>query len=157
MKRLLTVLLNQILNNVEYLKDGGYICRDTFELISLQKYPFINVYPNPVSTISNEQVANISKSDMERYIYSVIIQFAQRSLYINTAIMGDDIKKVKGVLDIYQDIWDAIKFDTTIGGAVNGIVPGSVINFDVIQDTIDKYYLAAGELSIQFYVDKGLK
>lgn len=156
MKALLTTLINQITNNVKYLSDGGYICRDTFELISLNKYPFVNVYPNSVNTITNDYVANISKTEMERFIYSVIIQFAQRSLNVNTAIMGDDVKKVKGILDIYQDIWEAIKIDKTIGGKVNGILPGSTINFDVVQDTVDKYYLVAGELTIQFYKDVAL-
>lgn len=41
MKILLGKLVEQIKNNVEYLNDSGYYCRDTFELVQLNRYPFL--------------------------------------------------------------------------------------------------------------------
>jgi len=72
-------------------------------------------------------------------------------------LVGDDIKKVKGLLDVYEDIMQAIKIDKTIGNTVNGLLPGSSINFDVAQDINDKYYVAVGEINLKFYKDMGLR
>lgn len=154
MKQLLGKLTEQIKNNVSYLQEG-YYCKDTFELIQLNKYPFFNVIPSPTATIETTTPADMSITDIERIIYSVIIQFATRSLVIGTALVGDDVKKVKGLLDVYEDIMQAIKIDKTVGNTVNGLLPGSAINFDVAQDINDKYYIAVGEINLKFYKDAG--
>jgi len=156
MKLLLGKLTEQIKNNVAYLNESGYYCRDTFELVQLNKYPFFNVIPTPTATIEVSSPARISNKDIERHIYSVTIQFATRSLVINTALMGDDVKKIKGLFDVWADIWNAIKVDRTISGTVSGLLPASSINFDVAQDTIDKYYIAVGEVNLKFYKDIAL-
>jgi len=155
-KQLLGKLTEQIKNNVSYLQEG-YYCKDTFELIQLNKYPFFNIVPSPTMTIETTSPTDIPIADIERIIYSVIIQFATRSLIIGTALVGDDIKKVKGLLDVYEDIMQAIKIDKTIGNTVNGLLPGSAINFDVAQDINDKYYVAVGEINLKFYKDMGLR
>ncbi len=156
MKSLLIKLTEQIKNNVSYLSDSGYYSRDVFELIQLQKYPFFNVVPAQINTIEITTPERMSIQGIERYIYSVTIQFAVRSLVINTALMGDEIKKIKGLLDLLQDIWTAIKVDRTIGGTVSGLLPGSTANFDIAQDTIDKFYVAVCEITLRFYKDIAL-
>lgn len=156
MKILLGKLVEQIKNNVDYLNDSGYYCRDTFELVQLNRYPFFNVIPTPTNTIEVSNPAGISNKDIERHIYNITIQFATRSLIINTVLMGDDVKQIKGLFDVWSDIWKAIKIDRTISGTVSGLLPASSINFDVAQDTIDKYYIAVGEVNIKFYKDIAL-
>lgn len=157
MKILLGKLVEQIKNNVNYLNESGYYCRDTFELVQLNKYPFFNVIPAPTNTVEVSSPAGISNSNIERHIYNVTIQFATRSLVINTALIGDDVKKIKGLFDVWADIWKAIKIDRTVSGTVSGLLPASTINFDVAQDTIDKYYIAVGEINLKFYKDMGLR
>lgn len=157
MKLLLGKLTEQIKNNVAYLNESGYYCRDTFELVQLNKYPFFNVIPTPTNTIEVSSTAGISNKDMERHIYNVTIQFATRSLVINTALMGDDVKNIKGLFDVYEDIMASIRIDETIGKTVDGLLPGTSINFDVAQDVEDKYFIAVGEISIKFYKDVGLR
>ena len=156
MKQLLGKLTEQIKNNVSYLQEG-YYCKDTFELIQLNKYPFFNVVPSPTMTIETTSPTGMAIVDIERIVYTVIIQFAARSIVIGTALIGDDIKKVKGLLDVYEDIMQAIKIDKTIGNTVSGLLPGSSINFDVAQDVNDKYYIAVGEITLKFYKDVGAK
>jgi len=155
-KQLLGKLTEQIKNNVSYLQEG-YYCKDTFELIQLNKYPFFNVVPSPTMTIETTSPTGMAIVDIERIVYTVIIQFAARSIVIGTALIGDDIKKVKGLLDVYEDIMQAIKIDKTIGNTVSGLLPGSSINFDVAQDVNDKYYIAVGEITLKFYKDVGAK
>mgnify|MGYP000875856337 CR=1 FL=1 len=157
MKLLLGKLTEQIKNNVAYLNESGYYCRDTFELVQLNKYPFFNIVPSPTMTIETTSPADMSITDIERIVYTVIIQFAARSIVIGTALIGDDIKKVKGLLDVYEDIMQAIKVDKTISNTVSGLLPGSSINFDVAQDVNDKYYIAVGEITLKFYKDVGTK
>ena len=156
MKQLLGKLTEQIKNNVSYLQEG-YYCKDTFELIQLNKYPFFNVVPSPTMTIETTSPTGMAIVDIERIVYTVIIQFATRSIVIGTALIGDDVKKVKGLLDVYEDIMQAIKIDKTIGNTVSGLLPGSSINFDVAQDVNDKYYIAVGEITLKFYKDVGAK
>jgi len=155
-KQLLGKLTEQIKNNVSYLQEG-YYCKDTFELIQLNKYPFFNVVPSPTMTIETTSPTGMAIVDIERIVYTVIIQFATRSIVIGTALIGDDVKKVKGLLDVYEDIMQAIKIDKTIGNTVSGLLPGSSINFDVAQDVNDKYYIAVGEITLKFYKDVGAK
>jgi len=157
MKLLLGKLVEQIKNNVDYLNDSGYYCRDTFELVQLNRYPFFNVIPTPTNTIEVSSPTGISNKDIERHIYNVTIQFATRSLVINTALMGNDVKKIKGLFDVWADIWKAIKIDRTVSGTVSGLLPASTINFDVAQDVNDKYYIAVGEITLKFYKDVGAK
>ena len=156
MKQLLGKLTEQIKNNVSYLQEG-YYCKDTFELIQLNKYPFLNIVPSPTMTIETTSPTGMAIVDIERIVYTVIIQFATRSIVIGTALIGDDVKKVKGLLDVYEDIMQAIKIDKTIGNTVSGLLPGSSINFDVAQDVNDKYYIAVGEITLKFYKDVGAK
>jgi len=155
-KQLLGKLTEQIKNNVSYLQEG-YYCKDTFELIQLNKYPFLNIVPSPTMTIETTSPTGMAIVDIERIVYTVIIQFATRSIVIGTALIGDDVKKVKGLLDVYEDIMQAIKIDKTIGNTVSGLLPGSSINFDVAQDVNDKYYIAVGEITLKFYKDVGAK
>lgn len=157
MKALLGKLTEQIKNNVAYLNESGYYCRDTFELVQLNRYPFFNVIPTPTMTIETTTPENISSKDIRRIIYSVIIQFATRSLVISTALMGDNVKNIKGLFDVYEDIMASIRIDETIGKTVDGLLPGTSINFDVAQDVEDKYFIAVGEISIKFYKDVGLR
>lgn len=156
MKQLLGKLTDQIKNNVSYLQEG-YYCKDTFELIQLNKYPFCNIVPSPTMTIETTSPTGMAIVDIERIVYTVIIQFATRSIVIGTALIGDDVKKVKGLLDVYEDIMQAIKVDKTVGNTVSGLLPGSSINFDVAQDVNDKYYIAVGEITLKFYKDVGAK
>jgi len=157
MKTLLIKLAEQIADNIEYLNLAGHYCADTFSLVQLNKYPFFNVLPNPVNSIEVIESSNINIASFERYIYNVIIQFATRNLAIKVALLGDDKKNIKGLFTVYEDIYEAIKKDTTIDGCVNGLLPGSSINFDVAQENVDKYFIAVGEINLKFYKDIGLK
>jgi len=73
---------------------------------------------------------------------------------LNVAMMGDEANEVKGILEFSDDIWDAINFDLTIGGTVDGILPGdSEIPTDYVKGE-DSKFLAQAEIKIEFYRDQ---
>ena len=134
-----------------YASDAGYIVADPVELVRTGGFPFFNVVPgNPITV---EKVDNVSFMEMERHIIPLVIQFATRSTTKDVAVMGDDV--TTGLLDFMEDLWDGIKFDRTIGGTVNGIVPGFTIEITILElEGEQRIFVAGAEMRIEIYVDK---
>jgi hypothetical protein len=164
MKNVIIALWNQFKAApvLAYANDSGYHSRDVEKLVQLNKFPFYNIIPFPGSDSKRiEEVPGINSKmsfkDVERHICTISIQYAVRAMEPNVAIMGDDLKAIVGILDFQDDMWDVIKSDPTLGGAVRGFLPGTSIGFDMIQDTEDRIFIAGGEMTIQFYKDVFLK
>jgi len=156
MKNTIIALWNQFkaAPSLDYANDSGFHSRDVLKLIQLNKFPFYNILPFPGSDSKKiEEIDGLSFQNSERHICSIQIQYAVRAMFPKVAIMGDELKAVIGILDFQDDLWDVINSDKTLGGVVNGILPGTAIGFDMIQDTDDKIFIAGGEITIQFYKD----
>lgn len=151
----ITALRDQLVaaSGLDYAKDSGYENRDVLELVQKNKYPFFNI----IST--GKRVGPTDGLDIkqfERHTISIVIQLATRAQSLKVALSGDDSRT--GMYDFVEDIWTAIKTDRTLGGAVNGYVPGSSIEIEVIDagGEQERLFIAAAEMKLQFYKDMGL-
>jgi len=156
MKSVITALLNQLKNHptLSYAFQSAYIAEDPYELMEKDRFPFFNVVPGDERI--EVGVDNTSNLEFERHIYPVTVQYATRSMNLNIAIMGDDAKNKIGILDFSNDIWSVIRFDITLNGVVEGLVPSTTsISKDFLQGE-DKMFTAIAEIKIEFYKDFGL-
>lgn len=151
LKTLITSLKTQLENyaGLSYASKTAYVAKNPIALMEKNRYPFFNVLPEGTVT---EKVDNISFTEMERNIHTVVIQLATMSLKEDVCVMGDN--NTTGMLDFIDDIWSGIKSDRTIGGSVNGILPGSTVNIDILElGDEDRVFVAQAELRIEFYKD----
>jgi hypothetical protein len=158
MKRTVTALLNQLKNHpdLSYAFQSAYVAEDPYELMEKDKFPFFNVVPSDARI--ERAVDDMSRKEFERHVFPVLIQFATTSMELNIAIMGDDNSDTYrvGILDFSDDIWTAIKFDETLGGIVDGILPDNTsIPMDYLERE-DRFFVARAEIRVEFYRDVGL-
>lgn len=153
MRTIVLALSNQLNNHpsLEFAYKCSYIAEDPFELMEKNRFPFFNIVPGDKRV---EPLEDMSEQEIERHVYPVTVQFATSSMKINVAIMGDDANNKVGILQFSNYIWEAIIFDRTLGGAVHGILPGYATPMDYLKDS-DKF-IARSELTVEFYIDKGL-
>lgn len=154
MKAVLNALLNQLnsFSDLSYAHKYGYISRDPFELVEKNNFPFYNVFPGVKRVAATD---NLSIKEFERHVYPVTIHFATASMLINVAIMGDDKVGTIGILDLADDIWAAIILDRTLGGIVDGILPGYEAPWDMLKGESDNF-VAIGEIVVEFFKDKAI-
>lgn len=153
--KIILALYAQLQNyaGLDYVKSHGYHSRDAWELVTLKNYPFYTVIPNDPSK-RIERVDEISKLEMERHVYRIVIQYATWSIRFDNAIMGDDATNTVGILDLQDDIWDAIISDRKIGGAVRGLLPTTEeVSFDMVGDKETEGFLAGGQIELEYYND----
>ena len=158
MKRTITALKNQLKNHpiLAYASNYAYVANDPYQLMEKDKFPFFNIVPG--DSRIQRGVDGISKKEFERHILPITIQFATQSMELDIAIMGDDASDTYrvGILDFSDNIWDAVKFDETLGGVVEGIVPDdTAVPMDYIERD-DTSFIARAEIKIEFYRDIGL-
>lgn len=155
MSDVITALQNQLYNfpDLSYAQNTGFVADDSFDLIEKDKFPFYNIVPGNERI---EEVDGMSDDEMERWVYPVSVQFATSSMNTNVAIMGDESKDIVGILDFSRNIWQGIRFDKTLGGVVQGIMPGSTIRRDYIKDKKLGLFIGQGEILIEFFEDIGL-
>lgn len=157
--QIILALYNQLQNypDLSYANGQGYYTKNIWDIVAIKKYPFYTIIPNDPSK-RIERVDNISKMEMKRHVYRVVIQYGTYSLDFGKAIMGDDDTNFVGILDFQDDIWDAIESDPTLGGSVQGIIPDyEPIPFDMVQDIEDEGYLAGGQIELEFYNDRAIE
>lgn len=154
MREAILALQNQLQNfsDLSYASQTNYIGEDPFDLVEKDKFPFYNIVPGDER---QETVSDMSDDEMERWIYPIIIQFASSSMNLNVAIMGDEDKSIVGVLQLSKNLWEGVRSDKTLGGVVQGIVPGFTVHKDYIKNKIG-YFIGQGEMTIEFYKDIGL-
>jgi hypothetical protein len=154
MKRVITALQNQLKNfpGLSYASLNANVAEDTWDLVEKNKFPFFNILPDNKKILRG--IDGVSRNELERHVFPITIQFACASMRLNVAMMGDEANEVKGILEFSDDIWDAINFDLTIGGTVDGILPGdSEIPTDYVKGE-DSKFLAQAEIKIEFYRDQ---
>ena len=156
MKYILNAMVNQLTSfpDLSYAKDTGYVAQDPWDLVDKGNFPFFNVIPGDERIVRG--IDDMPKDQIERHIYPVTIQFAQSSMNLNVAIMGDVEKGIVGILDMSDNIWDAINYDRTLGGVVEGIEPNdSEVSKDFLRAE-DNMFLAQAEIMVEFYKDVAL-
>lgn len=137
---------------LSYASDSGYEDADVEQLVVSNKFPFFNITCEGMETGPTD---NMRLSHFERNTVSLLIQFATRSAKKVIAKQGDSGHV--GIYDFAEDIWDAIRSDTTLGAVVNGYLPGSSVAIEVVEveGPDNKFFLGAAEMRIKFYKDTG--
>lgn len=152
MESVLEALKNQIVTNVTYLTDSGYIARDPYKLVLADQYPFFNLTPE---NIEYQEIEDMPVYSMERRIYTINIQFAQRHLEREVATMGDT--NTTGLFQIQDDIIAAIHTDRTLGNVVTGKDINSAFISDIVELPDEQGrsigFVAGGELFVRFFKD----
>lgn len=121
MREALTALQTIITNEISYLGESRvYIKADPWDLMDQQKMPFVNLV-NIGTKI--QLVENVSFLDAERNIIAIQIQYAVSTLNGIEEIYNGTTSR-PGIDQLTDDLWTAIKSDTTLDGMVNGLVPG---------------------------------
>lgn len=136
---------------LSFAKECAYIAEDPYELLEKNRFPFYNVFPGDERVVETD---GIPFSQFERHIYPVTIQFATRSLRINVAIMGDVTTGAVGILKFSDYIWNAITFDRTLGGLVDGLMPKTDVPKDFLKD--NDQFIARSEIVMEFFKDVAL-
>ena len=153
-KNTITALRTQLeaASGLSYATDSGYEDADVEALVQRNKFPFFNITCEGWET---GPVPNINLKHLERNTISLLIQFATRSLRKTIAKQGDGGQV--GIYEFAEDVWEALREDSTLSANVGGTLPGSSVLIDVVevQDGAEKYFIGAAEMRIRFYKDVG--
>jgi hypothetical protein len=154
MKEAILALQTQLQNfpDLSYASRTNFVGEDPFDLIEKNKFPFYNIVPG---SERNEPVEDMSDDEIERWVYPITIQFASSSMNLNAAIMGDTGKGIVGVLQLSKNLWEGVRFDKTLGGIVQGVLPGFTVFRDYIKDPKRGSFIGQGEMTLEFFEDIG--
>jgi hypothetical protein len=120
---------------------------NNWDLVEQGKAPFINVECHS-ETVS--QIPNMSYKDGERKTYTVDIHFCQKAKLYDDAFKGTS--KIKGILDIKNEIIRIINNDPTINKQVTDLIypVGYQSGFELVENGL---FLAIAKLQITFFKD----
>lgn len=149
MESVLAALRNQLTTAISYCKDSGYIARDPYKLMQMDKYPWFNLTPEGILF---EEIEDMPREYAERRIYIINVQFAERSMNRSVATLGDT--NIIGLFPFLDDIMDAIRADLTLNSTVDGKEIASSFVSDIVELQDERnIFIAGGELIVRFYKD----
>ncbi len=126
---------------------------DVIKMIEEKKVPFVNI---ELDTFSVENADNMRPYDYERHVYKIKLQFCVVTKSRTESLLGKT--GVTGLLDMYDTLYDAIKADATLSGAVDDIVNTPTLIADIFSPSKEElFYVAGGEMEVSFYKDVCLR
>ena len=146
-----SAIKTKLASSLTYASDSGYEDANIDELVQSNKYPFFNVLAEGWEI---DRPNGMSRTQVERWTVSILIQFAVRALKVQEAKQGSSGRV--GIYEMAEDIWTALK-NETLSGEISGILPQSSVAIDVIESegNNERYFIGAAEMRIKAFKDIG--